>query len=96
MFTQLRIQNFKSWADTGEFRMAPLTGFFGTNSSGKTAILQFLLMLKQTVESSDRNRILHLGGDQYSYVDLGTTYDISHRHKLPEKIKFSFEWIPRN
>ncbi len=96
MFTQLRIQNFKSWADTGEFQMAPLTGFFGTNSSGKTAILQFLLMLKQTVESSDRNRILHLGGDQYSYVDLGTTYDISHRHQLPEKIIFSFEWIPRN
>ena len=95
MFTQLHIQNFKSWADTGEFRMAPLTGFFGTNSSGKTAILQFLLMLKQTVESSDRNRILHLGGDQYSYVDLGTTYDISHRHKLPEKIKFSFDWIPK-
>jgi len=95
MFTQLRIQNFKSWADTGEFRMAPLTGFFGTNSSGKTAILQFLLMLKQTVESSDRNRILHLGGDQYSYVDLGTTYDISHRHKLPEKLKFFFEWIPK-
>jgi len=95
MFTQLRIQNFKSWADTGEFRMAPLTGFFGTNSSGKTAILQFILMLKQTVESSDRNRILHLGGDQYSYVDLGTTYDISHRHRLPEKLKFSLNWIPK-
>ena len=95
MFTQLRIQNFKSWADTGEFRMAPLTGFFGTNSSCKTAILQFILMLKQTVESSDRNRILHLGGDQYSYVDLGTTYDISHRHRLPEKLKFSLNWIPK-
>jgi predicted ATP-dependent endonuclease of OLD family len=27
---------------------------FGTNSSGKSSILQFLLMLKQTVESSDR------------------------------------------
>ena len=49
MFTQLRIQNFKSWADIGKFRMAPLTGFFGTNSSGKTAILQFILMLKQPV-----------------------------------------------
>jgi predicted ATPase len=95
MFTQLRIQNFKSWADTGEFRMAPLTGFFGANSSGKTAILQFLLMLKQTVESSDRNRILHLGGDQYSYVDLGTTYDISHRHQFPEKIKFLLTWLPK-
>ena len=95
MFTQLRIQNFKSWADTGEFRMAPLTGFFGTNSSGKTAILQFLLMLKQTVESSDRQRILHLGGDQYSYVDLGTNYDIIHRYQLPEKIEFSLYWVSK-
>ncbi len=75
--------------------MAPLTGFFGTNSSGKTAILQFLLMLKQTVESSDRNRILHLGGDQYSYADLGTNYDISHRHQLPKKIQGSLSWKPK-
>lgn len=74
--------------------MAPLTGFFGTNSSGKTAILQFLLMLKQTVESSDRQRILHLGGDRDSYVDLGTTYDISHNHHLPKKIEFSLTWVP--
>ncbi|NKB17589.1 MAG: DUF3696 domain-containing protein [Pseudanabaena sp. CRU_2_10] len=95
MFTQLRIQNFKSWADTGDFRMAPLTGFFGANSSGKTAILQFLLMLKQTVESSDRQRILHLGGDRYSYVDLGTTYDISYKHHLPNKVKFLLTWNPK-
>jgi predicted ATPase len=92
MFTNLHIQNFKSWADTGKMRMAPLTGFFGTNSSGKTAILQFILMLKQTIESSDRNTILHLGGDRYSYVDLGTTYDIVHNHKFPAQIETSFIW----
>lgn len=95
MFTNLHIQNFKSWADTGEMRMAPLTGFFGTNSSGKTAILQFILMLKQTIESSDRNTILHLGGDRYSYVDLGTTYDIVHNHKFPAQIEFSITWQPK-
>lgn len=89
MFTNLRFKNFKSWADTGEMRMAPITGFFGTNSSGKTAILQFILMLKQTIESSDRNRILHLGGDRYSYVDLGTTYDIVHNHQFPAQIEYS-------
>jgi len=94
MFTNLHIQNFKSWADTGEMRMAPITGFFGTNSSGKTAILQFILMLKQTIESSDRNRILHLGGDRYSYVDLGTTYDIVHNHQFPAQIEFSLTWNP--
>jgi hypothetical protein len=88
MLNSLRFQNFKSWKDTGEMRIAPITGFFGPNSSGKTAILQFLLLLKQTVESSDRNRILHLGDDR-TYVDLGTTYDIIYRHELPQKLKYS-------
>ena len=40
MITELRAQDFKSWKDTGELRFAPLTGFFGANSSGKTSILQ--------------------------------------------------------
>ena len=26
---RLRIQNFKSWQDTGDMAFAPLTGFFG-------------------------------------------------------------------
>ena len=94
MFTKLRFQNFKSWEDTGDMGMANITGFFGTNSSGKTAILQFLLMLKQTVESSDRQRILHMGGDSQSYVDLGTSYDLIHQHILPGTISFSLTWKP--
>ncbi len=54
MLKNLIIHNFKSWQDTGKMSLASLTGLFGTNSSGKTGILQLLLMLKQTVESSDR------------------------------------------
>lgn len=68
-----------------------LTGFFGTNSSGKSSILHFLLMLKQTVESSDRSRVLHLGDDK-SYVDLGTMYDILFMHEDPSVLSFSFSW----
>ena len=94
MFTKLRFQNFKSWEDTGDMGMTNITGFFGTNSSGKTAILQFLLMLKQTVESSDRQRILYMGGDSQSYVDLGTSYDLIHQHILPGTISFSLIWKP--
>lgn len=89
MITQLHAENFKSWQDTGQIRMAPLTGFFGPNSSGKTAILQLLLMLKQTVESSDRQRVLHTG-DEKSYVNLGTFYDIVHKHQ--GSISFSLNW----
>ena len=39
-------------------KMSPLTVFFGTNSSGKSSIEQFLLMLKQTVDSSDRKMVI--------------------------------------
>ncbi|RZK30551.1 MAG: hypothetical protein EOO61_19130, partial [Hymenobacter sp.] len=91
MLERLRIQNFKSWQDTGDMAFGSLTGFFGTNSSGKSSILQFLLMLKQTVESSDRSRVLHLGDDK-SYVDLGTMYDILFMHEDPGTLKFEFQW----
>jgi AAA15 family ATPase/GTPase len=48
MLTRMRRVNFKSWEDTGSMRLAPITGFFGANSSGKTSLLQGLLLLKQT------------------------------------------------
>ena len=54
MLEHLRIRNFKGWKDTGPIHMAPITLFFGANSSGKSSIGQFLLMLKQTIESADR------------------------------------------
>jgi predicted ATPase len=91
MFKQLRFENFKSWQDTGEIKLSPITGFFGTNSSGKSAILQFLLMLKQTMESSDRRQVLHMGNER-TYVNLGTIYDIAYDHKIPSAIIFSLEW----
>lgn len=91
MITQLQIENFKSWRDTGFIKMAPLTGFFGTNSSGKTGILQLLLLLKQTTEVTDQQRILYMG-DSRSYVNLGTFYDIIHKHQLPSELCFSITW----
>src|SRR6266478_4024863 len=89
MITRLRAQNFKSWKDTGELRLAPLTGLFGTNSSGKTSILQILLMLKQTVESSDPNRVLNLVGDEKSAVDLGTFVDVIFGHQSDALLQVS-------
>jgi len=93
MIDRLHIEGFKSWQDTGDIEMGQLTGFFGANSSGKTALLQCLLMLKQTVESADRSRVLHTG-DERSYVDLGTVYDIVYRHSLPADLGLSIGWTP--
>ncbi len=53
MLTKLRIVNFKCLQDTGELDIRPLTFLVGPNSSGKTSVLQMLLMLRQTVDSRD-------------------------------------------
>lgn len=98
MLTSLRIQNFKCWRDTGEMRLAPITGFFGANSSGKSSILQFLLMLKQTVESSDRNQVLNFGNDERAYVQLGTFREAVHYDgsgKPAGDIEWSLGWLPQ-
>ena len=70
MITELSAQNFKSWQDTGSLQFAPLTGFFGPNSSGKSSLLQLLLLLKQTVERPPEwDEPLYFGDDE-SLVDL--------------------------
>ncbi len=76
-------------------RMAPLTGFFGTNSSGKTAILQFLLMLKQTVESNDQSQVLNFGNENTD-VELGTLINVIHNRQLPNDLNFALAWDDLN
>jgi len=89
MLRQLRIQNFKIWKDTGNIRMAPITLFFGSNSSGKSSIGQFLMMLKQTVESPDRKAVFYPGGKN-SAVQLGSYQEMVF-HRNPDN-KISFEY----
>lgn len=93
MFTEIRSRNFKSWKDMGNLKLAPLTGLFGSNSSGKTSILQVLLMLKQTVESPDRRRVLNTGDDR-SLVDLGTLFDLFHGHDVSQSLDIGVTWKP--
>jgi predicted ATPase len=95
MLTHLQIRNFKAWRNTQTIRLAPLTVFFGSNSSGKSSINQLLLMLKQTVQSSDRRMALHFG-DKKTVIELGTFWDVVYAHNNQEKIAFEIEWqLPR-
>lgn len=91
MLNHLRIRNFKAWHDTGNIRLAPLTVFFGTNSSGKTSLHQLLLLLKQTAESPDRRQVLHLG-DRRTAIDLGTFQDIVYRHDTSQPLHIELSW----
>lgn len=81
MLKHLTIENFKAW-EKAEIDYGSITGFFGTNSSGKSSLLQFLLMLKQTVE----NRFeLETDGD---YAKLGVFEDLIYSHDMNNSIKW--------
>jgi predicted ATPase len=96
MLRELSIKNFKGWQDTGSIRMAPITLFFGANSSGKSSIGQFLMMLKQTVESPDRKAVFYPGG-RNSAVQLGSYQEMVYHRDPTNKISFSYAWdLPKN
>lgn len=93
MIQTLRIQNFKGWMDTRTIHMAPITLFFGANSSGKSSIGQFFMMLKQTVEQADRKAVLY-PGDKHSPVQLGSYQEMVFHRDPTNKIKFEYQWRP--
>ena len=82
MITHIRVKNFKSWRDSDIVKLAPLTGFFGTNSSGKSSLLQMLLLLKQTV---GKDEVLFFG-DEKSLVNLGNFQEVIHEHELSNEL----------
>jgi predicted ATPase len=91
MLRSLQIVNFKAWSDTGPINMAPITLFFGSNSSGKSSIGQFLMMLKQTVENSDRKAVFYPGGKN-SAVQLGSYQEMVFHRDPKNRIEFRYEW----
>ena len=92
MFTQLRLKNFKAWKGEHRLELAPLSLFLGTNSAGKTSLLQMLLLLKQTAESPDRKQHLNLGGQPGDVLHLGGFKDIISGHDLNRELAFGLSF----
>ena len=77
MIKHLKLKNFKAWlGDSADIDLAPVTLFLGGNSTGKSSLIQSLLLLKQTAMTPDRSVHLNLGGDDADYVDLGRFDDV--------------------
>ena len=95
MLTRLRLENFKSWKNTGDIALKPITGIFGANSSGKTSLIQALLLLKQTTESSDRGVVFHFV-DRRTPIDLGDFKSVVYGHDSGNSLQISLDWSLRN
>ena len=72
MINQLDLKTFKCF-ESLRLPLAPLTLLTGTNASGKSSVLQSLVLLHQTMQESEWSTRILLNGD---VVQLGTVTDL--------------------
>lgn len=90
MITRLRLTNFKAWREL-QVRFATVTGVFGANSGGKSSLIQFLLLLKQTRDATDRRIVLDFGGPE-SPANLGSYREVVHGRDSSADISWELAW----
>lgn len=90
MLKHLEVTNFKAWQRL-QMPFGTVTGLFGENSSGKSSVLQFLLLLKQTKNATDRGLVLDFGGPD-ELVNLGNYQDLVHKGDATATIDWALDW----
>jgi energy-coupling factor transporter ATP-binding protein EcfA2 len=98
VFTHLNLTNFKIWRSTStpeqpRLDLAPITLLLGTNSSGKSSLIQSLLLIRQTVTSGDETLDLNLGNpDDGDTLTLGNFDDVRSRGAERQPMVIEFGW----
>lgn len=85
MLTELKLTNFRIFDDEVTVRFRPITVLIGRNSSGKSSIIKFLLMLQQS-QGPGKTQFLSPEGD---LVNLGVFAEL--RNALTRKRNLKFE-----
>lgn len=91
MFTRWKISNFKSIREPVTLDLAPLTIFSGINSSGKSTLVQSLLMVAQSFISVVDDEAVVLNG---RFLQLGRLEDTLHYGHDKELMEVGFDWVP--
>jgi predicted ATPase len=82
---EIRWKNYRRFEDTGWLTIKPLTILLGANNGGKSSVLSPLLLLAQTLASTDREVPLLPFGP---LIDLGSYKDFVHLHQTERDIFF--------
>jgi len=91
MITKWKLFNFKSIQDEKELEFAPLTILAGANSSGKSTVLQSILLISQTLSNTISSRSVVLNG---MITRLGQFDDIRSFDGISEQIMIGWEYVP--
>ena len=89
MLTEYQITNFKSLA-SATIPIKPITLIFGPNSSGKSSILQSLLVLKQSIKNDSG---LLTQGD---LIDIGNYFSMIHKHDINKNFSFKITLLKKD
>ncbi len=90
MFTEIGIENFKSFGKMQRIPLKPITLLYGPNSSGKSSLLQSLLLFKQTLEESGDDKIVLL--PKGNFVDLGGYQEFINGHDTGKDFRLSISF----
>ncbi|WP_375345373.1 DUF3696 domain-containing protein [Priestia megaterium] len=82
------VEHFKSVYESTTLSMSPLTIFTGANSSGKSTIIQSLLLTTQTIQNSIHSKSVILNGH---IIKLGTFNDILSNNHKSNNISIGFD-----
>ena len=85
MLTELKLSNFRLFDDEVTVRVRPITVLIGRNSSGKSSIIKFLLMLQQSA-ALGQSRFVNPEGEK---VNLGAFADL--KNALTKKRNLTFD-----
>jgi len=86
---ELQLDGFKPFGTRQKIPLGPLTLIYGPNSAGKSSLVQALLLLRQSWESSDAGPGLRPSGP---WVDLGTFRSLLHRHDLEQALHIGLKF----
>ena len=90
MFTEIGIENFKAFGKMQRIPLKPITLLYGPNSSGKSSLMQSLLLLKQTLEESGDDKIVLL--PKGNLVDLGGYQEFINGHDTRKDFHLSISF----
>lgn len=89
MLKSIDLENYKCFENSCEIKIAPLTVLCGVNSSGKSSIINSLLMLKQSYENNLSSNNMTFNS---SYLKCGSFEDISsNKNNNPISFNVTYE-----
>jgi len=87
MIANIALSNFRAFESQVSVRVRPITVLIGRNSAGKSSLIKFLQMLRQTLESQ-REEFFATDG---SYIQLGDWMGLRNSNSRSRSFEFAIE-----